>query len=96
MKSLTAASLWPRHHDDRPHIRRLFSDHHRQEASSLCGQLHRTALLPAGPGPGLLLHQRGPRGEAGVQDHHTAVHLRPAADPQGHPPIHGGQPAHDR
>lgn len=39
----------------------MVSDHNPQETSSLRGQFHRSPLLPAGTGLGLLLHQRGPR-----------------------------------
>lgn len=72
------------------------SDRNGQETSSLRGQFHRAPLLPVGPRLGLLLHQRGQGGKVGFQDHHPVVHLRLAADPEGHPSVHGRQIADDR
>lgn len=72
------------------------SDHACQEAPALCDQFHRAPVLPVDPGLGLLLHQRGPRRKAELQDHHTAVYLRLTADSSGHPAIHGGAAANDR
>ena len=55
----------------------------------------RYRLVP-GSGPGLLLHQPDQGGEAGLQDHHPALHLCPAAHPERHPALRRRQAAAHR
>jgi len=81
---------------DEPCVYLQVSDHHLQEADALRDHLHRAAVLLRAAGRGVLLHQRGARREAELQGDGAAVHLRPAAHPQGPAALHRGRAAHDR